>query len=134
MKRSKFISAIEWQVLKVLWRKKQASVKEVWQEAYPKNERAYTTIQTYMDRMVEKKVLKKEKIGLVNFYQALVSEEQALFQATESLVSRAFNGSFGTLAAFLVDSRHLTKSDLETIKRMIEQKEKGMKQKEKGMK
>jgi len=127
MKRNKILSEIEWQVLKVIWQKKQATVKEVWQEAYPNAEKAYTTIQTYMDRMVDKNVLEKEKIGMVNFYRPLVTEKQALNQATEGLVSRAFNGSFGMLAAFLVDSRHLTKSDLEKIKEMIKQKEEELK-------
>jgi len=127
MKRNQILSEIEWQVLKVIWQKKQATVKEVWREAYPNAEKAYTTIQTYMDRMVDKNVLEKEKIGMVNFYRSLVTEKQALNQATEGLVSRAFNGSFGMLAAFLVDSRHLTKSDLEKIKEMIKQKEEELK-------
>ena len=127
MKKYKFLSEIEWQILRVLWEKKQATVKEVWLQAYPNNEKAYTTIQTYMDRMVDKKVLEKDKIGLVNFYKPLVTEKQALNIATEGLVSRAFNGSFGTLATFLIDSRHLTGSDLEKIKKLIEQKEEDLK-------
>ena len=46
MKKYKFLSEIEWQILRVLWEKKQAPVKEVWQQAYPNSEKAYTTIQT----------------------------------------------------------------------------------------
>lgn len=127
MNKRKFLSEIEWQILKVIWSKQETTVKEVWQNAYPNREKAYTTVQTYMDRLVEKKILAKEKIGLVNFYRPLISEEQAISQATESLVSRAFNGSFGRLAVFLIDSRHLTRDDLERIKKLIEQKEEEMK-------
>ena len=122
MKANNFLSKIEWQILKVVWQKKQVSVREVWDEAYPNAEKAYTTIQTYMDRMVEKKVLEKEKIGMVNFYRPLVTEKLAINRATESLVSRAFDGSFGMLAEFLIDSRFLTREDLDKIKKMIEQK------------
>ncbi len=123
MKPNNLLSGIEWQILKVIWQKKHVSVREVWDEAYPNGEKAYTTIQTYMDRMVEKKVLEKEKIGMVNFYRPLVTEKLAINRATESLVSRAFDGSFGMLAEFLIDSRFLTREDLEKIKKMIEEKE-----------
>lgn len=108
--------------MKAVWQKQKITVKEVWQQIYPHQEKAYTTVQTYMDRLVEKGVLKKEKVGLVNFYQACITEEQALDKATENLVSRAFNGSFGLLAAFLIDSQRLDASDLERIKQMLEKK------------
>ncbi len=123
MGKIKFLSEIEWSVLKIVWQRNKASVKDVWQELYPNGEKAYTTIQTYMDRLVKKKVLRKEKIGLVNSYQPALTEREALEQATESFVGRAFNGSFGLLAQFLVDSRNLSKEDLEKIKELIRKRE-----------
>lgn len=117
---------IEWNVLKILWEKGVMSVKEVWTSLYPNAEKAYTTIQTYMDRMVDKHLLEKQKIGLVNFYHARVAQTDMVKKATDTLVSRVFNGSFGTLAAFLVDSDKLNNDDLQKIKKLIEQKEKEM--------
>jgi predicted transcriptional regulator len=121
-KKRDLFSDKEWIIMKAVWQKQKITVKEVWQQIYPHQEKAYTTVQTYMDRLVEKGVLKKEKVGLVNFYQARISEEKALDKATENLVSRAFNGSFGLLAAFLIDSQRLDPSDLERIKQMLEKK------------
>ncbi len=123
MKKPKVILDIEWQIMGVLWQKGIMTIKEVWQKLYPKGEKAYTTIQTYMDRMTEKKLLYKEKIGLVNFYRPLIDEQTLKKQATEKLVSNTFNGSFGNLAAFLVDSYNLSGKDLEKIKKLIEKKE-----------
>ena len=123
MKKTKLFSETEWQILKTIWKRKTATVREVWQEGYPNKEKAYTTIQTYMDRLVQKKVLKKEKIGLVNFYKPCLSETKAIKQATESFVSRAFNGSFGLLAQYLVDSRNLSKEDIDQIKELIKKRE-----------
>ena len=76
-----------------------------------------------MERMTEKKLLHKEKIGLVNFYRPLIAEATLKKQATEKFVTNTFNGSFGRLAAFLVDSYHLSREDLDKIKKLIEQKE-----------
>ena len=117
------LSEIEWQVMSILWQKGIMSVKDVWQSLYPGGEKAYTTIQTYMDRMVEKQLLHKEKIGLVNFYRATVAKNTMMRQATDHLVSRAFNGSFGSLAAYLVDSYNLSREDLEKIKQLINKKQ-----------
>ncbi|MBN1270990.1 MAG: BlaI/MecI/CopY family transcriptional regulator [Candidatus Aminicenantes bacterium] len=123
MKKKISLSETEWRIMRILWNDKKATVKEVWSSLYPKKEKAYTTVQTTMDRLVEKNFLAKEKIGLVNFYQPLISEKKALTQATENLVSRAFQGSFGLLAAHLIDSPQFEASDLKKIKELIKQKE-----------
>lgn len=117
------LSEIEWQIMQIIWEKGVLSVKEVWQTLHPDGDKAYTTIQTYMDRMVEKELLAKQKIGLVNFYHARIDKNSLLRYATESLVSRAFNGSLVGLAAFLVDSPNISRDDLEKIKALIKKKE-----------
>lgn len=127
MKRTKLFSEMEWLILKIVWKGKKVTVKDVWQEAYPNKEKAYTTVQTYMDRLVQKKILKREKIGMVNFYTPILSETKALKQATESFVSRAFNGSFGLLAQYLVDSRNLSQEDINQIKELIKKREEELK-------
>lgn len=127
MRKKISLSETEWQILRIVWNEKKISVKDVWNHLYPEGEKAYTTIQTYMDRMADKKILKKEKIGLVNFYEPLLTEKDALENATENLVDRAFQGSFGLLASYLIDSHRLRASDLEKIKKMIAEKEKEIK-------
>lgn len=123
MKNNNILSDFEWEIMQVLWEKGVVAVKDVWQTLYPAGEKAYTTIQTYMDRMVEKKLLSKQKIGLVNFYHARIDKKKLLKHAMENLVSRAFNGSFFNLAAFLVESPNLSSEELEKIKELIKSKE-----------
>lgn len=123
MKKPITLSDLEWQIMQLLWDKGVMSVKEMWQALYPNGEKAYTTIQTYMDRMTDKNLLSKQKIGLVNFYHAIVDKKSLLKHATENLVSRAFNGSFFNLAAFLVDSPNLSSEELEKITELIKSKE-----------
>ncbi len=125
MKKPMNLSEMEWQIMQFLWEKGVKSVKDVWQTLYPEKEKAYTTVQTYMDRMVEKKLLEKQKIGLVNFYFPLMDKQTLRRQATETLVSKAFNGSFLNLAAFLVNSKTLSEEELEEIRELIRRKEEG---------
>jgi len=123
MKNLKSLSEIEWQIMIVLWEKGVLSVKDVWQAVYPNGEKAYTTVQTYMDRMTDKLLLKKQKIGLVNFYHPIVDKKTLMKKATDTLISRVFNGSFGSMAAFLVDSYNMSGEDLDKIKQLIDKRE-----------
>ncbi len=118
------LSDSEWEIMSIVWRKGKATVREVWQILYPDAEKAYTTVQTVMERLVKKGVLQKDKIGLVNFYSPVISKQEAAHQITRKLANRLFGGSFGSLAAYLIGSGDLTQEEIRLIKEMIQQKEK----------
>lgn len=117
------LTKLEWEIMKLVWKKGRCSVRDIHEALHPAHSKAYTTIQTYMERLVEKKYLSKEKIGLVNFYTARVKETDTLKRETTHFVKRAFDGSVSKLAAFLFDTQDFNKHDLEEIKRLIETKE-----------
>ena len=121
--KKKTITEFEWLIMRLLWEKGVLSVKEVWQTLFPGGERAYTTIQTIMDRMVKKRFLQKKKIGLVNFYRPRVDEKTMKKEATEKFVNTTFNGSFGSMAAFLLNQGKFSRKELEQIKELLDQKE-----------
>jgi len=117
------LTKLEWEIMKHIWKNGQATVRDVHAALPPDQSRAYTTIQTYMERLVDKNYLTKKKIGLVNFYSAKVKEAETLKRETSHFVKRAFDGSFSKLAAFLFDTQNFNAEDLETIKRLIQEKE-----------
>ncbi|NOZ61864.1 MAG: BlaI/MecI/CopY family transcriptional regulator [Calditrichaeota bacterium] len=121
--KKKTITEFEWLIMRLLWEKGVLSVKEVWQTLFPGGERAYTTIQTIMDRMVKKRLLQKKKIGLVNFYRPRIDESTLKQEATQKFVNITFNGSFGSMAAFLLSQGDFSHKELEEIKKLIDQKE-----------
>ena len=120
-------SDLEWRIMKYLWKQERASIREIWEALFPEGDKAYTTIQTYMERMVDKSLLTKEKIGLVNFYSPRHSEQEALSQAASSFVDKAFEGSFLTLANFLIKSDKLKHDDLEELRRLLQSRERDAK-------
>ena len=103
---------------------KPSTVREIHQHLYPKGEKAYTTVQTTTNILVEKGFLRKEKIGMVNFYFPIISRQEFAKQETRTLVSRTFQGSFGNLANYLVDSGELSENELQKLKELISNKEK----------
>ena len=56
------LSVVEWQYMKICWRKGKSTAKEIHKE-YLKNEKhSYMTTKTILDRLVEKDFIKREKL------------------------------------------------------------------------
>jgi len=118
------LTPAEWEVMEGIWGlKKQVSVRDVVEHAYPNGEKAYTTIQTIMNTLEKKGFLKREKIGLVNFYKPTESRDSMAQVELSQLLSRVFHGSVPTLANFLMDSDNISLQEIQTIKDMLNEKE-----------
>lgn len=126
MKKPKKLAEAEWEIMVYVWATgKTTTVREVRDALYPNGEKAYTTVQTIANILVDKGFLQKQKIGMVNFYYPAISKEELAKQETSTLVSRIFEGSFGNLATYLVDSGELSDAELTKLKALINQREKG---------
>ncbi len=126
MAAKKRLSEAEWEVMDGVWHlNRQVTVRDVVDYLYPNGEKAYTTVQTIMNILFEKGVLNRQKIGPVNVYKSALSREDAAQDETRTLVSRMFEGSFGALATYLVDSGELSQKELDELRALIEAREKG---------
>ena len=124
----KKLSALEWEIMQVVWRLGgRPSVRDVWQQAYPNKEKAYTTVQTVMNNLEAKGYLTKEKIGLVNFYQPTRRREEMVGRETRHFVKKLFDGSAVSMVNYLIDSQTLNREEIDALKRIIEEKEKQFK-------
>ena len=132
MKKTKKLAEAEWEIMDGVWQFSQAvTVREIRAHLYPKGEKAYTTVQTFMNILVDKGFLEREKIGMVNFYSPLLSRSNFAKRETQTLVSRIFEGSFGELAQYLVKTGKLSKDELGALKTLIETKESETKRRKK---
>ncbi|NQV29947.1 MAG: BlaI/MecI/CopY family transcriptional regulator [Candidatus Marinimicrobia bacterium] len=114
------LSPFEWILMNHLWELGNASAREL-NEALPEDaQRAYTTIQTCLERLVEKRYLSKEKTGMVNFYTAQVPREDVVDGATSSFIDRVFQGSGSSLAAYLVKHKKLDAGDIQKIRDILD--------------
>ena len=125
MTKKRRLAEAEWEVMDGVWQiNRQVTVRDVLNYVYPNGEKAYTTVQTIMNILTEKGVLDREKIGPVNVYRPTLSREDVAQVETRTLVSRMFEGSFGSLATYLVDSGELSQKELDELRVLIEEKEK----------
>ncbi|MBT3254353.1 MAG: BlaI/MecI/CopY family transcriptional regulator [Candidatus Marinimicrobia bacterium] len=114
------LSQFEWLIMNFLWDMEKASARKVMESMPEEGQRAYTTIQTYMERLVDKGYLSKEKIGMVNFYTTEIARESAVDGATSNFIDKVFQGSGSSLAAYLLKNNRLNQDDLEKIKDILE--------------
>jgi predicted transcriptional regulator len=120
------LSAAEWEIMQAVWNgSKPVAVRDVLDRAYPNAEKAYTTVQTLMNILVDKGFLKRKKVGMVNFYSAAVSRDKVLRRSLSTLAGRMFQGSFGAMASFLVSSVPLSPEEIQALRKLLDEQSKG---------
>lgn len=124
------LTPVEWEIMEAVWQLGKApSVRDVLDRAFPKGEKAYTTVQTIMNTLEKKGQLERKKIGLVNFYSPTRSRDQMVRSEMSALVSRIFDGSIPALANYLINSENIGLEEIETIKTLLKEKEKELRNK-----
>ena len=118
----KMLSEPQLEIMKVVWRMGEATVRDVYEDLRLHRPIAYTTVMTMMKNMAAKGHLKKRSEGRAFVYSATVAESRMLRRIVGDFIDRVFNGSTEPLLAQLVEERRLSEKDLETISRMIQEK------------
>jgi BlaI family transcriptional regulator, penicillinase repressor len=121
------LTGLELKVMEALWNNGATSIREI-QETFPEKERpAYTTIQTTVYRMENKKVVHRiKKIGNAHIFDASISRNTAQGKLVDNLLG-LFGGSVQPVMSHLIETGKLTMEDLEEAKetlRKLTEKEK----------
>ncbi len=117
------LSPLEWDIMETIWQLGGSpSVRDVLESMYPRGGKAYTTIQTVMNNLERKGFLRKNKIGLVNFYRPAKKRMDVVRRETNRFVDNVFGGSFQALAGYLIQSDTLTQDEIDALKNLMETK------------
>ena len=127
------LTPAEWEIMNTIWELGgETSVRDVLENTFPNGEKAYTTIQAFMNILEKKKLLKRRKIGLVNFYTPLRKREEVIKAEMSTMLTRMFNGSISALASSLLSMDDVTIEEIENLKQMINEKEKKLRSNNNG--
>lgn len=120
---SRELSPAEWELMAAIWQlPPPVTVRQVLTRAYPNAEKAYTTVQTLMNILVDKGFLARRKVGNRNQYEALVDRSGVVGGSVKNLASRMFHGSVGALASYLVGSGQLTDEEIAELRDILASK------------
>ncbi|HEX4642114.1 MAG TPA: BlaI/MecI/CopY family transcriptional regulator [Candidatus Acidoferrales bacterium] len=95
------LAPLELECLSVLWPLGESTVREIHGALAASRPRAYTTVMTIMDRLAQKGIVTRRKVGRAFRYQASLSAEEARLKAVQKIVEGFFDGSPEALAAHL---------------------------------
>src|SRR5690625_3972042 len=113
----------EMEVLHHVWELEEATVRQVRERILETREVAYTTIMTVMKNLAEKDYLKYRKEGVTYVYSPARKPDSVRSSLIGDLMKKVFKGSPRELVQALVNSKDLSKNDLDEIKQMIDDME-----------
>lgn len=123
MRKTQMVTDRELEIMKILWARGKASVREVQEDlnrdAGPV---AYSTVQTLLNIMEDKKGLVRHVVeGRTFIYVPKKSSERTIRELTRRFVDRVFDGALDRVIVALLDSQPPTPEDLERLRAMIDQ-------------
>ena len=111
----------ELEIMKLVWQRETASVRDIYEALLDKRKIAYTTVMTMMKILETKGYLKKRRLDRAFIYRPARPKSQVISGMLREFIDRVFNGSAEPLLVHLVKTRHIREKDLEKIVRMIEE-------------
>ena len=112
-------TATELAVLRVLWRRLTATVREVHEEIYQGTDTGYTTTLKIMQNMLAKGLVTRVADARQHVYAAAVPERPTLNRIVRGWMDRAFGGSALALAMQALDARPIDAKELAQLKAAI---------------
>jgi predicted transcriptional regulator len=108
-------------LMKVVWRAKDVSVREVYETLRERRPIAYTTVMTVMNTLETKGYLKKTLDGRAFRYRPAVPERRVMKALVRDFVERVVDGASSSLVAHLVSESSLSEEERDELRRLIDE-------------
>lgn len=116
------ISEAEWEIMCIVWEQEPITANEVIERLRTRNREWHpNTARTLLARLVQKKALAYQNKGRSYEYRALVSEKECVTQASQSFLTRFFDGSLKPMFAHFVQHQHLSPSELAELRGLLDE-------------
>jgi predicted transcriptional regulator len=112
----------ELEIMKVVWSRGHATVRDVYEALLEERKIAYTTVMTMMNVLEKKGYLRKKAEGRSYLYRPTRPQGQVVASMVRDFVQRVFGGSAAPLLAHLVDDERLTPEELDALAKRIKEK------------
>ena len=116
------LTAQELEIMKIVWARRQATVRDVYESMRERRRIAYTTVLTLMNILHGKGRLKRHLAGRAHVYQAAEPKQRTIGRMVHEFLDRVFNGSAEPLLMHLAEEERLTPADLEELAKTIRKK------------
>jgi BlaI family transcriptional regulator, penicillinase repressor len=116
---SKTLTDQELEIMKVVWERQTATVRDVYEALLERRKVAYTTVMTMMKILENKGYLLRKQVDRAYLYRPAQPKNRVIRAMVRDFVNRVFNGSAEPLLVHLIEDRRLTPDELDEIRRLI---------------
>jgi BlaI family penicillinase repressor len=124
---NKTLGKSEWYIMEKLWELAPRTYVQLCHELKDDPGWSRSTVQTMLERMTEKGIIRFEVVGRAKQYYPNVTRDDVAVAETRSLLDRAFEGSASMMMSTLVRKKQLTKEEINELYAILQEAE-GIKQ------
>jgi predicted transcriptional regulator len=117
-RRSTVLTEQELEIMKIVWERESATVRDVYETLLERRKVAYTTVMTMMKILEQKKYLKRTQAERAYVYRPAQPKRLVVGAMVRDFINRVFNGATEPLLVHLVEEHDLTPEELEEIARL----------------
>jgi BlaI family transcriptional regulator, penicillinase repressor len=111
----------ELEIARIVWEKREASVRDVVDALPPERDLDYWTVQTYLRRLAEKGYLKVRREGRANIYLPRVKPTRVVRQMVDDFLQQMFDGEAVPLFQHLIRERGLSEKEIGELQRTLDE-------------
>jgi BlaI family transcriptional regulator, penicillinase repressor len=112
----------ELEIMKIVWMRGSATVRDVYEELLKRRKIAYTTVMTMMGILEQKGHLNKSADERAYVYTPAQPQREVVGNMVHDFLKRVFNGSAKPLLIQLVEDKKLTPGELDEIRKLLKEK------------
>lgn len=111
----------EWKIMMLLWDKSPLTCRQI--EDALKDETGWSrhTIISFLKRMMKKNCVRMEEATPARLYYPLLNKNETILKATRSFATKIFDGKMGLLVSSLADSEDITKDEINSMLKSLQQ-------------
>ena len=113
-------SDFELAILRVLWRRGSATVRQIHEDLLQERQQGYTTVLKTMQIMLEKGLLERDEAGKSHVYRAALAEAEAQSGMLKDLLAKVFGGSTRKLVMAALKEAPMSGEEEAEIKALLE--------------
>lgn len=116
------ISSAEWEVMTVVWAKAPLTATEVFEGLPPGHGWKQKTVNTFLSRLVAKRVLAVDRTEKAFVYTARVPREKCVQAESDSFLQRVFSGATGDLVLHFASRGDLSEQEIRELEDLLKSK------------
>jgi BlaI family transcriptional regulator, penicillinase repressor len=121
MKKIPDLTKPEYNIMLVLWKHGEKSVREIHELLEDTQGWALTTVRTMLDRMVNKNLLRKDNYHGVFIYKPLISRPAGLVKMVKFFAERVLQTDANTIVAMFSKTSDISPQEIEELKKLLKE-------------